>query len=179
MTGLAPWNRPNLPAMSGPVKIADVLLPLKLDHPYSYRIADEESVNAGDYVRVPLGPRYETGVVWAVREAVPERPLKAIAERLDVPPMRDLQRRFVEWVADYYVAQRARVLALAAEGPPLTAAELARLAGVSSSVVRGLADCGALEPVPLPKDVPFDRPDPAAGLARRLSAEQEAAAHSP
>ncbi len=201
--------------MSGPVKIADVLLPLKLDHPYSYRVADEESVNAGDYVRVPLGPRYETGVVWAVREAVPERPLKAIAERLDVPPMRDLQRRFVEWVADYYVAergavlrmcmsareaflpareklawratgrtpermtaQRARVLALVAEGPLLTAAELARLAGVSSSVVRGLADCGALEPVPLPKDMPFERPDPATGLARRLSAEQEAAAQA-
>ncbi len=199
--------------MSRPVKIADVLLPLKLDHPYSYLLAGEENVNVGDYVRVPLGPRHETGVVWALREAVPERSLKGIIERLDVPPMRGLQRQFVEWVANYYVAergavlrmcmsareaflpareklawrvtgrtpermtpQRARVLALAAEGPPLTAAELARLAGVSAGVVRGLADCGALEPVPLPKDVPFEQPDPAAGLARRLSEEQEAAA---
>ena len=42
---------------------------------------------------------------------------------------------------------RRRVLAVLADGPPRPAAELAREAGVSQGVVKGLADVGALEPV--------------------------------
>ncbi|HHN73203.1 MAG TPA: DEAD/DEAH box helicase, partial [Thermopetrobacter sp.] len=194
-------------------RIADVLLPLRIDHPYSYLADGEEGLNAGAFVRVPIGSRVETGVVWKVREATPARPLKAIAEVLELPPMTEPQRRFVEWVARYYVAerglvlrmclsareallsrrqrvawrltgeklrrvtpQRARVLAVAADSPPLTAAELARLAGVSPAVVRGLIDAGALAPVALPRDAPFERPDPAAPPTHRLNAEQRAAA---
>ncbi len=194
-------------------RIADVLLPLRIDQPYSYRIEGEQDVNAGAFVRVPIGPRMETGVVWQVREAVPERPLKPIAEVLDLPPMSAVQRRFVEWIAHYYVAerglvlrhflplrgdrlaprarlvleptgvtpermtpQRARVLKLAAESPPLAVQELAQLAGVSPSVVRGLIEAGALRPVPRPKDPPFETPDPAPPPDMTLNAEQEAAA---
>ena len=193
-------------------KIADVLLPLRLDHPYSYRVDGEQSVKAGAYVRVPLGPREETGVVWAIREGAPERRLRAIREVVPLEPMSALQRKFIEWVARYYLAergqvlrmclrakeafnparerlawtpsgkepermtpQRARVLAQAAEGPPLSAAELARLAGVSPAVVRGLIDLGALEPVPLPKDAPFETPDPAARGKPLSKAQNEAA----
>ena len=196
-------------------KIADVLLPLRLDHPYSYRVEGEQSLNAGAYVRVPLGPREETGVVWAVREAAPERKLRAIREVIDLPPMSALQRRFIEWVAHYYVAekgqvlrmclrareafrparerlawkasgarparmtpQREKVLALAGEGPALSAVELARLAGVSPAVVRGLIDAGSLSPVALPKDAPFEQPDVSASRGKALSSEQEEAARA-
>ena len=44
--------------------IAEVLLPLALDGPYSYRVPDGLSLAAGDYVAVPLGPRQMIGVVW-------------------------------------------------------------------------------------------------------------------
>ena len=54
---------------------------------------------------------------------------------------------------------RARVLAEAADGPPRPAAELARAAGVSPSVVRGLADGGALDVVELPPGAVFRPPD--------------------
>jgi primosomal protein N' (replication factor Y) len=73
-------------------------------------------------------------------------------------------------------AARARVLAEAAEGPPRPATELARAAGVSASVVRGLADMGALEAAPLAPGAHFAAPDwTRPGLAL-LPAQEVAAA---
>ena len=45
--------------------IAEVLLPLALDGPYSYRVPEGLGVEPGSYVIVPLGPRQMIGVVWA------------------------------------------------------------------------------------------------------------------
>ena len=45
-------------------QVVEVLLPLALDHPYSYRVPEGAELAAGDYVRVPLGPRQAIGVVW-------------------------------------------------------------------------------------------------------------------
>lgn len=56
-------------------------------------------------------------------------------------------------------AARARVRA-AADGPPRPASDLAREAGVSAGVVRGLADAGVLEAVALPEDGAWPEPDP-------------------
>jgi primosomal protein N' (replication factor Y) len=72
-------------------------------------------------------------------------------------------------------AARERVLAVAGDGPPRSAAELAREAGVGSSVVKGLAEAGALVAVDLPPPLPFGTPDPdTPGPA--LSAAQQTAA---
>jgi len=54
---------------------------------------------------------------------------------------------------------RSRVLAVVAEGPPRVAAELARQAGVSASVVRSMADAGLLKPVTLEQQIDLDKPD--------------------
>ena len=54
---------------------------------------------------------------------------------------------------------RRRVLDILAEGPPRPAAELAREAGVGTSVVRGLADSGALMRVELPTGGTLTDPD--------------------
>ncbi|NKB21273.1 MAG: primosomal protein N' [Alphaproteobacteria bacterium] len=54
---------------------------------------------------------------------------------------------------------RRRVLAVLAEGPPRVAAELARSAGVSASVVRSMADAGLLKPVTLQQQLDMDLPD--------------------
>lgn len=53
---------------------------------------------------------------------------------------------------------RARVLEEAAK-EHVSAAELARRADVSSAVVKGLVDCGALEKVEISEDPPFPAPD--------------------
>jgi primosomal protein N' (replication factor Y) len=73
-------------------------------------------------------------------------------------------------------AARQRVLDTLAEGPPRGATELARAAAVSTGVVTGLAEAGALRRVALPGDgAPVAEPD--AGLpGPALSADQRHAA---
>jgi primosomal protein N' (replication factor Y) len=55
---------------------------------------------------------------------------------------------------------RQRILDALGGGVPLSAAELLRRTGVSSGVIRGLADAGLIEPVALPVAPAFVRPDP-------------------
>ncbi len=175
-----------------------VVLPLPLGRGYSYLVPPELRVAPGDFVSVPLGNRKVVGVVWdGEAESVPADKLKAIAGKLDCPPMQDATRRFVEWVASYAMASwgavlkmamsvpealvppasirayaaielpvdikmtpaRLRVLAVLKDGPPRAATELAREAGVGVSVVKSLAEAGALATVDLPPPPGFTAPD--------------------
>ena len=72
---------------------------------------------------------------------------------------------------------RRRVLALVEDGPPMSAAELSREAGVGTSVVRSLAEAGGLEVVLLPADQRWDLPDPDR-VGPELSTDQQRAAES-
>ncbi len=193
--------------------IVEVLLPLALEGAYSYRVPDHLDIAPGDYVQVPLGPRRIIGVVWATASTPPAgAKLREIIARYDVPPMPELHRRFVGWIAAYYLEspgqvlrmclrapgafeeprfkvayrasgtrpdrmtpQRERVLEAAASGPAMRPRELADIAGVGVSVVRGLADAGALDEVALPPFERFRSPDPTAGRLQ-LSADQETTA---
>ncbi len=194
-----------------------VLLPLALPVAYSYLVPTGMNLVSGHYVRVPLGPRQMTGVVWSIEEAggepeISRDRLKYVAERFDTPPMPEIQRRFVDWVAGYTLSapgsvlrmclrstealsppkpqmgyriggpepkrltpQRQRVIEAAAGGMLRRPAELAELAGVTLSVVRGLIDAKTLVGEILPPLKAFDRPNPRAHQVQ-LSAEQAKAA---
>ena len=194
---------------------AEVLLPLALPEPYTYRVPTGLDVVPGSYVRVPLGPRQAIGVVWTAGGELPgHRVLRDIAETYPLPPMPELHRQFLAWVASYYLApvgtllrmalrapgvfadprqevaliatdrepermtpQRQRLMEAARSGPAMKASELARMAGVSASVVKGLVGEGVLEPVALPAFAPFRLPDPSAHRMP-LSASQETAAEA-
>ncbi len=191
-----------------------VLLPLALQEAYSYRVPPGMQVAVGDYVRVPLGPRQMIGVVWSVNcdgLSEPSR-LRDILQRFDMPAMPQLHRRFVDWLAGYYLEQpgsvlrmslrapgvfepvheklayragrvlpdrmtpqRQRVLDVAGEGMAMRAGDLADAAGVGVSVVKGLADLGALETVALPPYSPFAPPDPAGGGVKLSRSQAKAA----
>ena len=45
-------------------QIVDVLVPVAVDAAYSLPVPDDLELEAGDLVRVPLGAREATGVVW-------------------------------------------------------------------------------------------------------------------
>ena len=180
-----------------------VLLPLPLAGSYDYRQPPGEELGPGRIVRVPLGQREVTGVVWddpANPEPIAQSRLKPVIEALDQPPLPEVERRFVDWMADYTVSPpgavlrlclsvreafqpprpimavrpaadpeslglrmtpaRRRVLKELAGGPARPAPEVARAAGVSGSVVKGLIEAGALELVALPPPPAFQRPDP-------------------
>jgi primosomal protein N' (replication factor Y) len=55
---------------------------------------------------------------------------------------------------------RQRVLEVLAHAEPRATADLARAAGVTTGLVRGMAHAGLLVPAPLPARLPFDSPDP-------------------
>ncbi len=99
-------------------KIADVLLPLALESPYSYRIPAGMELAAGSYVNVPLGPRSLIGVVWALKTQAPEgTKLRDVAAHYDMPPMSETHRKFVDWLADYYVEPKGNVLRMVLRCP--------------------------------------------------------------
>jgi primosomal protein N' (replication factor Y) (superfamily II helicase) len=96
-------------------RIVDVLVPVALDHAYSYRVPRLMQVEIGDIVSVPLGPRDVMGVVWGEGTARPglDNRLKDIGEVLDWPPLRDELRHLVDWIADYTLCPRGMVLRMA------------------------------------------------------------------
>jgi len=70
---------------------------------------------------------------------------------------------------------RRRVLDVLSDSAPRSTAELARAAGVSAGVIRGMAASSLLVPAPIAEASPFAVPDPEYP-GRALSADQEAAA---
>src|SRR5438876_1792032 len=95
--------------------IVDVLVPVALDKPYSYRVPAGLELAPGDLVRVPLGPREATGAVWGqgvARTGLDNR-LKEVAEKLEAPALKPELRAFIDWVADYTLSSRGMVLRMA------------------------------------------------------------------
>ena len=103
---------------SDSTNLADVLLPLALEGPYSYRIPAGMELVVGNYINVPLGPRTLIGVVWALQSQAPEgAKLRDVITCYDMPPMSDAHRKFVDWLADYYVEPRGNVLRMVLRAP--------------------------------------------------------------
>ena len=88
-----------------------VLIPLALPGAYDYAVPDGLALAAGDFVRVPLGPRRVNGVVWGpgTGDAAAAK-IKPVQGKLDVPPLSDQLMRFVDWVAAYVMAPPGAVL---------------------------------------------------------------------
>jgi primosomal protein N' (replication factor Y) len=99
------------PAASVPPRTVQVLLPLPVPGPYDYAVPEELDAPLGAIVRVPLGARVVTGVVWAPGsgEVDPEK-LRPISEVKPVPPLSETMRAFVSWVARYTVNPESAVL---------------------------------------------------------------------
>jgi primosomal protein N' (replication factor Y) len=101
--------------------IADVLLPVAIDHSYSYLVPGGLTVAPGDFVEVPLGTRMTHGVVWEMRsQAAGRSNLKSITARLALPPLSVNFQKFIDWVARWTLSPRGMVLRMAI-GAPLNA----------------------------------------------------------
>ena len=99
--------------MHRPPTFVDVLVPVALDHTYSYRVPTELDLKPGDIVAVPLGAREVVGVVWAddvtIRPGLHNR-MKDVELKLDYPPVKPELRKFVDWVSEYTLSPRGMVL---------------------------------------------------------------------
>ena len=194
-----------------------VLVPMPFDGPLDYAVPADLDLSPGDFVTVEVGARAVPGVVWGPGQGDFDADrLKPVVRRMDVPPMRDQMRAFVDRTAAYTMAAPGMVLRLATRVPDLgapartrrilrrgpvqtdrvtaarsrvlevlaehggagfSAAELAREAGVSSGVVKGLMDQGVLDAVDVPADAPYPDLSPL-DAATHLSPGQSQAAQA-
>jgi primosomal protein N' (replication factor Y) (superfamily II helicase) len=92
--------------------VVDVLAPVAVDTAYSYRAPPGLKLEPGAFVRMPLGARLATGVVWAARAGGGGN-LKPVAEALDWPPLRAPLRDFIDWAASWTLAPRGMLLRMA------------------------------------------------------------------
>lgn len=98
------------------MRVVDVLLPVALDHPYSYRAPEGFALAPGDLVIVPIGTRAATAVVWAENPSPNPRldnRMKDVEDKLDVPPLKPELRNFIDWVSRYTLSPRGMVLRMA------------------------------------------------------------------
>jgi primosomal protein N' (replication factor Y) (superfamily II helicase) len=98
------------------MRVVDVLLPVALDQPYSYRAPDELGLAPGDLVTVPIGTRAATAVVWDENPQPNPRlgnRMRDVEEKLDLPPLKVELRNFVDWVSRYTLSPRGMVLRMA------------------------------------------------------------------
>ncbi len=120
----APADPAPLPGLVPPEPRVSVLIPLPLAGAYDYLAPDDPPLPLGAVVRVPLGGREVLGVVWdrdseaeGNAETVPAERLKWVQARYQTPPILEVQRRFIDWVADYTLAPPGAVLRMALSVP--------------------------------------------------------------
>ncbi|MGB0671761.1 MAG: primosomal protein N', partial [Rhodospirillales bacterium] len=184
---------------------------------YDYRVGPGQYLQRGQLVRVPLGPRVVSGVIWGAGEGrVADDKLRDVAETIALAPLSIALLDFTDWLARYTLSPPGPVLRMVlsvpeALDPPkaevryrpalwpdglkhtpardrvwdafgkadaaLTAPEIARAAEVSTGVVAGLRDAGALQRLDIVEEATFPEPDPARS-GPTLSDEQATAAEA-
>ncbi len=103
-----------------------VQLPVAIDQTYDYLVPDDLHVEPGDFVYVPLGQQQKTGVVWD-REGPDDddfdtTKLRQIITKFDVPPLQQVSRKFIHWVARYNLMPVGMVLRMVMSAPQAFAA---------------------------------------------------------
>jgi primosomal protein N' (replication factor Y) (superfamily II helicase) len=117
-------------------QFADVLLPLALNTAYSYRVPVGMVLGLGDYVVVPLGPRSLIGVVWGLRPAVATNmKMRDVSQRFEMVPMAAEHRKFVDWLAAYYLEPVGNVLRMVLRVPSVFEDEKQNMAYRASAAV--------------------------------------------
>lgn len=95
-----------------------ILVPYPVDKAYDYALPEGFDPEEGAYVTVPLAGREVPGVVWGPQagDVKPEK-IKSVLAVHDLPPMPEIQRKFIDWVAQYTMTPRGSVLKMALSAP--------------------------------------------------------------
>ena len=96
-------------------RYADIVLPLA-QPAYTFAVGEGVEVCVGDAVAVQFGKNsVYTGVVWRLHDTPPAKGVaKPILKVLyDKPLLSELQMRFWEWIADYYICTVGEVMRVA------------------------------------------------------------------
>lgn len=103
---------------AAPAHSLRVLVPYPVDKAYDYAVPAGMELRQGDYVTVPLGKREIPGVVWGAAEgSVARAKLKSVVAKYNLPPMPEVQRRFIDWLAQYTMNDLGSVLKMSLSVP--------------------------------------------------------------
>ena len=95
-----------------------VLIPLPVAGAYDYRVPEGMDLAPGRFVRVPLGVREVTGVVWGEADGdIEEAKLRDVAAVLDIPPLPANLLQTLAWTASYTMTPPGAVLRMAMSVP--------------------------------------------------------------
>ena len=87
-------------------------------YPFDYRVPENLSLEVGDVVEVPVGRRALAGVVWGPGAGdVAESKVRPVNRRCDIPPMGEVERRFVDWLCGYTLSAPGQVLKMTLNVP--------------------------------------------------------------
>jgi primosomal protein N' (replication factor Y) (superfamily II helicase) len=104
---------------AGGPRFAEVAVPLHVNHPFTYRLSDEQrsQANIGARISVPLGRKLVTGYIVALHEDLPsnlnltEAEIKEAGDLVDsVPIVTPEIMQLARWVADYYASPLGEVI---------------------------------------------------------------------
>ncbi len=95
-----------------------VLTPYPIDKAYDYALPEGVDGQEGSYVCVPLGTREIAAVIWGegAGDVAPKK-IKPILANYNLPPLPDVHRKFLDWVAAYTMAPKGSVLKLTLSVP--------------------------------------------------------------
>jgi primosomal protein N' (replication factor Y) len=99
---------------------AEILLPLPIDHAFTYSIPTglEDRVQLGSRVLLPFGRRRLTGCVVGFSQHSPLPRVREIIEILDeIPSLNPNLLELTQWIARYYFASWGEVIKAALPGP--------------------------------------------------------------
>ena len=102
--------------------VAEILIPLALDTPYSYAVPSGLDLAEGDVVQVPLGPREIVGVVWGLSESASGSNLRPVTAPIPGACLSEPLRSLVDWIARYTLAPKGSALAMVLRLPDEAAA---------------------------------------------------------
>jgi primosomal protein N' (replication factor Y) len=98
----------------------NILLPVPMPQCFTYKTFAQEKISAeniaptlGSFVSVPFGKNLLWGVVWELKVNPDEKiknSIKEIAAIVDIPPMSEQTRAFIEWVANYTISPPGMIL---------------------------------------------------------------------
>lgn len=109
-----PMNQGSIPFL-----YAEVILPLPFDHSFDYLCPPELSIEKGNIVHVPFGPKKLFGVVETLKETsfTPSSKLKTILHKIEWCTFLEKDINFIRWMAAYTMAPTGMVLKMALSIP--------------------------------------------------------------
>lgn len=79
-----------------------VLFPKIFDYPFTYKSEISESLNSGDFVKVPFGSNEITGVVWPYEQKTEKKfKIKKIIKKINVKNLNSSMIEFISWFSKY------------------------------------------------------------------------------